>query len=159
MRPLQDQSSLCFNPEIERALLVKGQKIMSGRSSLGFLGRFGRSSDLISMDQEFRRCGLHPAQIPEGVKLAAANLVREHQPSPSEADYIRAATLMSFVAVGQDNFGETLGAETRGFAAQRLENAFDRPNSLDAQLVLLMLHAKLIQPAMIEAYGLEIDDN
>jgi hypothetical protein len=38
---------------------------------------------------------------------------------------------------------------------RRIEAALQFGESLDAQLVLLTLHAKVIQPSVVQAYGLE----
>ena len=45
------------------------------RSSIGFFGRFGRSKDLRQLDEALRALDVHPATVPEAVKLTVVNLL------------------------------------------------------------------------------------
>ncbi|TIV36544.1 MAG: hypothetical protein E5V96_26260, partial [Mesorhizobium sp.] len=56
------------------------------RSSLGFLGMFGRSGDLRQLDEALRKADLHPALVPEGVKLTIVNLMNDRWPDEPPAD-------------------------------------------------------------------------
>jgi len=57
--------------------------------------------------------------------------------------------------IGADNFAgandETLAATVEA----RIEAAIAAGDSLDAKLVLLLLHANVVQPTVIERFGLE----
>lgn len=128
------------------------------QSSLGFLGRFGRSEDLRSLDSALRAVDLHPALVPEGVKLTIVNLMKDHLgDEPPEASYLPLAGLFAYCAVGPDAFENVNGAERMADVEARIEAALVAGDSLDAQLVLLALHARLIQPAVVERFGLSAE--
>ncbi|TJX33353.1 MAG: hypothetical protein E5W21_29795, partial [Mesorhizobium sp.] len=75
------------------------------RSSLGFLGMFGRSGDLRQLDAALRGADLHPALVPEGVKLTIVNLMKDHWPEePPPRAYPRVATLFSYCIAGPETF-------------------------------------------------------
>lgn len=133
---------------------------MFGRSSFGFLGRFGRSADLKAFDEGLRLCDVHPAQVVDGVKLAAVRVVQRHDSRPSLPDesYVRAAALVAFCIKGEVGLATAIGEVAAGDLARRLELALDCPESMDAELVLLALHARLVAPAVVERYDLSIDE-
>lgn len=57
-------------------------------ASIGFFGRFGRSQDMQNLDRALRFSGLHPAQVPEGVKLAAVGIIAgDGGDEPAETAY------------------------------------------------------------------------
>jgi hypothetical protein len=128
-------------------------------SSIGFLGRFGRSEDLRALDAALRIFDLHPARVPEGAKLAIVNLMKDADPSgdPPEEAYPFVAHLVAYCALGRDVFAEANGEEPAVNAEARIEAALENPDSFDAQLVLLTIHAKLIHPATVERYGLHAE--
>ena len=124
-------------------------------SSIGFFGVFGRSEDLRLLDDALRRAGLHPALIPEGVKLAAVGLMaNDTAPEPPPEAYPPVAELMAFCALGEDAFGGENGDSRLAAASQRLQEALEAGEGGDAEIVLLMLHAKLIRPEIVERYGI-----
>jgi hypothetical protein len=125
------------------------------RSSLGFLGMFGRSGDLRQLDAALRGADLHPALVPEGVKLTIVNLMKDHWPDepPSEA-YSSMAQLFSYCIAGPETFEQANGSEIRLDAERRIEAALEAGDSFDAQIVLMTLHAKLISAEVVERYGL-----
>jgi hypothetical protein len=131
------------------------------RSSFGLFGIFGRSHDLRQFDQSLRSLDVHPALVPEAVKLTAVNLLKDHavNDEPVPQAYRAAAEIIGYCMIGAEGFA---GANTADLAAQverRIEAALDYTSSLDAQLVLLVLHAKIIQPSVVHAFGLESAGN
>ncbi len=128
------------------------------RSSLGFLGMFGRSGDLRELDAALRGADLHPALVPEGVKLTIVNLMKDHWPNdpPSEA-YPPVAQLFGYCIAGPEAFERANGRDSLLEAEHRLEAALVDSESLEAQIVLLALHAKLINDDVVARYGLSID--
>lgn len=129
-------------------------------SSIGFFGRFGRSEDLRLLDEALRRAGLHPLQIPEGVKLAAAGIIAgEDEAAPSPAAYPPAGELMALCALGEETFAQENDEERLGPAKRRLEAALEEGEGRDADLILLMLHAGLIHPRLIERYGIRAESD
>jgi len=128
------------------------------RSSLGFLGMFGRSGDLRQLDDALRGADLHPALVPEGVKLTIVNLMKDHWPDepPSQA-YPDVARLFSYCIAGPETFERSHGLQQRQDVESRIEAAVEAGDSFDAQIVLMALHAKLINAEVVERYGLGTD--
>jgi len=128
------------------------------RSSLGFLNRFGRSGDLRQLDDALREADLHPALVPEGVKLTIVNLMNDHWPQepPPEA-YASVARLCGYCVAGPETFEQANGRELTLEAERRIESALETGDSFDARIVLMTLHAKLINPEVVERYGLSVE--
>ncbi|CAN7297141.1 hypothetical protein [Mesorhizobium sp. LjNodule214] len=128
------------------------------RSSLGFLGMFGRSGDLRQLDAALRGADLHPALVPEGVKLTIVNLMQDRWPDePPERAYSSVAQLCSYCIAGAETFEQANGREARLEAERRIEAALETGDSFDAQIVLMTLHAKLISADVVERYGLSAE--
>ena len=128
------------------------------RSSLGFLGMFGRSGDLRHLDDALRGADLHPALVPEGVKLTLVNLMKDRWPDePPAQAYSSVAALCSYCIAGPETFEQANGSESRLDAERRIEAALEAGDSFDAQIVLMTLHAKLISAEIVERYGLSAD--
>ena len=126
-------------------------------SSFGFMGMFGRSHDLRQLDQALRSVDVHPAVVPEAVKLTTVNLLKDHagDDDPVPEAYRAAAEIVGYCMVGADIFAGANEAEVVLAVERRIEAALQSGESLDAQLVLLTLHAGVIQPSVVRAYGLE----
>lgn len=125
-------------------------------SSLGFLGRFGRSEDLRLLDAALRSFDLHPALVPEGAKLAIVNMMKDawpHAAPPADA-YPPLAHLFAYCLLGPDLFAEANGPDAAAGAEARIEAALDAGAGLDADLILLALHARLASPKVVEKFGL-----
>lgn len=122
--------------------------------SLGLFGRFGRSAALRQFDGALRAVDLHPNLVPEAVKLTAVRLLRAAgEPAPQA--YRAAAEIIGYCMIGAQSFA---GANDPALAAQverRIEAALDTGASLDAKLVLLTLHARVIQPSVVDHFQLE----
>lgn len=127
-------------------------------SSLGFLGRFGRSTDLRRLDAALRGVDLHPALVPEGVKLAIVNMMKDAWPhqEPPEHAYRPVAALFAYCLVGPGIFGEANGAPQLAGAEARVQAALDAGEGMDADLILLALHARLASPEVVDRFGLAI---
>ncbi|WP_159586247.1 hypothetical protein [Chelativorans xinjiangense] len=127
-------------------------------SSIGFFGIFGRSEDMRRLDEALRDAGLHPAQVPEGVKLAAVGLMTsEETPEPPPAAYPSVGELMAFCALGGELFAHENGEARLAAATRRMETALEAGEGRDAETVLLMLHAKLIHPALVDRYAIRAE--
>ena len=127
------------------------------RSSLGLFGIFGRSADLRQMDQALRSVDVHPRLVPEAVKLTAVALLKDHAigPEPAPQAYPAAAEIIAYCMIGPEAFTGANGDDRTHAVARRIEAALDKPEGLDAQLVLLMLHAKIIQPSVVHQFQLD----
>ena len=126
------------------------------RSSSGLFGIFGRSENLRQFDRALRSVDLHPRLVPEAVKLAAVNLLKDHAigGEPAAQSYRAAAELIAYCMIGAEGFA---GANDHQLARQverRIEAALEADAGLDAQLVLLTLHAGVIQPSIVHDFRL-----
>jgi hypothetical protein len=81
-------------------------------SSIGFWGIFGRSGDLRQLDKALREADLHPALVPEGVKLTAVNLMKDtygNEPPPQA--YAPVGDLFAYCVLGANGFAGANGTE------------------------------------------------
>ncbi len=128
------------------------------RPSLGMLGVFGRSGDLRALDEAFRAADLHPALVPDAVKLTVLNVLKDAKGEDLAArDYGEAAALLGYCALGRDAFAAANGELAAAAAERRIEAALEAGDGLDASLILLALHAAIIHPGVQETYQLEIE--
>lgn len=128
------------------------------RSSIGLFGLFGRSGDLRQLDAALRAADLHPALVPEGVKLTIVNLMKDHwREEPPASAYPPLARLLAYCVAGPDAFGDVNGRDGAEDVERRIEAALDLPDSLDARLMLLALHAKLINSDVVDRFDLSAD--
>ena len=123
--------------------------------SLGFFGRFGRSAELREFDQALRSVDLHPNLVPEAVKLTVVTLLRGVDREPAPAAYRAAAEIIAYCMVGGDAFATANDANLAAKVERRIEAALEPGTTLDAKLVLLALHARIIQPSVVDDFGLE----
>ena len=120
---------------------------------LGFLGIFGRSRELQRLDQAVRAVGLHPRLIPDAVQLTTVKLLAEA--GTGQRAYDAAAEMLAYCMLGPRVFAGDNGADLTVAVETRLEAALEAGDSLDARLVLLALHAGVIQAQVVERYRLE----
>lgn len=126
-------------------------------SSIGLFGIFGRSGDLRQFDEALRSVDMHPKLVPEAVKLTAVKLLKEHAigPEPAPQSYRAAAEIVGYCMVGEEAFAGANDGVLAQQVERRIEAALELGDSLDARLVLLTLHAKVIQPSVVARFGLE----
>jgi hypothetical protein len=131
--------------------------VARSRSSLGLFGIFGRSADLRQLDQALRAVDVHPRLVPEAVKLTAVALLKDHAigPEPAPQAYSAAAQILGYCMIGPEAFTGANGEDLTLAVERRVEAALEKPESLDAQLVLLTIHAKIIQPSVVHQFGIE----
>lgn len=123
---------------------------------IGFLGIFGRSYEMRRLDRALRTVDLHPRLVPEAIKLTTVKLLKEtYGDSPEERAYDAAGELLAYCMVGPETFTEANGQELAAVVEARLEAAVAAGDSLDARLVMLALYAGVVQPVVVERYGLE----
>ncbi len=126
---------------------------MSRNSFLGLFGVFGRSEDLRALEGALRACDLHPALVPDAVKLAVLGVLKDARgEDPTAADYAETAALLAYCALGREAFLSANGTVAAGAVERRIDAALEAGDGLDARLILLALHAALIHPALKETY-------
>ena len=121
---------------------------------LGLFGIFGRSRDLQLLDQALLCVGLNPRLVPEAVKLTTLKLLGEAGAGPGPASYAAAAELLGYCVLGAQGFTECNDPSLTEAVEVRLAAALEAGDNLDARVVLLTLHAGVIQPSVVERYGL-----
>jgi len=121
---------------------------------LGLFGIFGRSRDLQRLDQALLGVGLNPRFVPEAVKLATLKLLGEAGAVRDPASCATAAELLGYCVMGAQDFTEHNDPRLTEAVEVRLVAALEAGDSLDARVVLLTLHAGVIQPSVVEHYGL-----
>jgi hypothetical protein len=136
--------------DVNDHLSGSGRETMMARrnSSLGFLGRFGRSEDLRRLDQALHEADLHPRLVADGAKLAIVNLMKDHLgDEPAPAAYPHVAALLAYCVTGAGDARD----------AERVDAAVEAGSGLDAEIILLTLVSKLASPAVIERHGLSAE--
>jgi hypothetical protein len=126
--------------------------------SIGFFGIFGRSAELRQFDKALREVDLHPKLVPEAVKLTAVRLLMEDG-EPADFAYRDAAELLAYCMIGAEAFAGANHGNLAEDVERRIETALASGDSLDAKLVLLTLHAKVIQPSVVDYFQLESGSN
>lgn len=126
--------------------------------SLGFFGIFGRSAALRAFDTDLRAVDLHPKLVPEAVKLTAVRTLMDQADGrePSAEANRAAVEIIAYCMIGAEAFAGVNGVPLAEAVEQRIDRALAHGVSLDAKLVLLTLHAKVIQPSVVEHFGLEV---
>ena len=123
------------------------------RPSMGFLGRFGWSSDLRQLDDALRALDLHPNLVAEPVKITAVNLLKDHAAGtdPPAQSYRAAAEIVAIsghqvravLAAVQDGGEEVfLGAEIAG-----------HQGGVDAHVAGDVTHADVVVALAREAFA------
>lgn len=126
--------------------------------SIGFFGIFGRSPVLKELDTALRSVDLHPKLVPEAIKLTVMKLLMDKtgRDDPGVAAMRSAAEILAYCIIGADAFA---GANTNRLAddvEQRIDTALGTGTSLDAKLVILTLHTRVIQQSVVNHFKLEV---
>ena len=126
-------------------------------SSFGLFGIFGRSEDLRALDRALRSVDVHPNLVPEAVKLTAVRIVGDNAAGdePPPQAYRAAAEIVGYCMVGPAGFANANGDDLTLQVERRIEAAVQAGEGVDADLVLLTLHAKVIQPSVVEQFQIE----
>lgn len=126
--------------------------------SLGFFGLFGRSACLKTFDADLRALDLHPNLVPEAVKLTALRMLMEETggEEPSAANSRAAAETLAYCMVGPETFFAANGVPLTEAIEQRIDAALSEGTNMDAKLILLTLHADVIQPSVVQRFALEV---
>jgi DNA-binding NarL/FixJ family response regulator len=127
----------------------------------GFFGTsFGRSTELQTLDQALTDVGLPKRALPDAVKYAALRQIKEEMPGGKlpPAAYADAAELLGYLALGHDGFLDATDQDRTRAVEQRIETALSMTDSLDARLVLLTLHAGVIQASVVHAFDLAVEE-
>lgn len=122
----------------------------------GILSLFGRSAALIALDDALRASGVHPALVPEAVKITVVRLHKRGAAGGRTPALRDVAALLAYCGLGREDFAERNGADAADRAERRLEAAIAAGDSFDAKLILLALHADVVAPEIAER--IEVED-
>jgi hypothetical protein len=126
------------------------------RPSLGLFGIFGRSPKLRQLDQTFRSLDVHPRLVPEAVKLTIVSLLEDHASGePTPQAYRAAAEIVGYCIMGPAAFAAVDEPDLAIDVERRIDRALEFSSTLDAKLVLLTLHAGVIQQSVVDHFQLE----
>jgi hypothetical protein len=117
---------------------------------------FLRSRDLQPLDRALLGVGLNPRLVPEAVKLTTLKLLGEAGSDREPASYDAAAELLGYCVLGAQGLTERNDLSLTEAVEERLAAALKAGDNLDARLVLLTLHACVIEPSVVERYGLRM---
>ncbi|MCR9221250.1 MAG: hypothetical protein NXI21_13585 [Alphaproteobacteria bacterium] len=108
------------------------------------------------LDDDLRAAGLHPALVSDAVKMTVIRLLKtaHGDAGPHVAD---AAALVAYCTLGPGPYAEANGTDLTQAVERRLHKAVAEESSLDAQIVLLTIHADIIHPDVVEGFGLDVD--
>ncbi len=124
---------------------------------VGLFGRFGRARDLRHLDDELRGAGLHPLLVPDAVKLTLLKLLKTALGTASP-HIPEAASLVAYCTLGPAGYAENNGSDLAQVMDGRLHGAVANETGLDAEIILLTLHANIIDPDVVEGYGLDVGE-
>jgi hypothetical protein len=121
---------------------------------------FGRSREVRRLDDALRAAGLDPDLLPDAVKIAALNLLKEAGlgVSPAPAACGMATEMLAYCLLGDQGFQEANGPGSTRKLERRMQAALDAGDSLDARLVLLTIHAGVIEHGLLTRYDLHAGD-
>ena len=125
---------------------------------LGLFNIFGRADSLKALDQALREFDVHPRTVPEAVKLTTIRLMKKASDAAyvlRDADYKKAAELLSYSILGPDQFVASNSLTGAKLTEKRLEEAISAGDSLDAELVLLVLHSGIIHSTIADQFDVE----
>jgi len=121
---------------------------------LGLFGIFGRSHELQRLDQALSGVGLNPRLVPDAVMLTTLKLLGEAGAGVDPTPYSAVAELVGYCVLGAQGFTECNNPSLTEAVEVRLAAALDAGDNLDARVVLRTLHASVVQPSVVERYGL-----
>ncbi|MCZ6605210.1 MAG: hypothetical protein O7A03_08700 [Alphaproteobacteria bacterium] len=120
----------------------------------GIFELFGRSREIQGLDQAVRAVGLDARAVPDAVKFTTVRRIKAAGLPADARNYARAAELLGYSMLGATAFREANDERLTGAVEARIEAALGETDGLDAQLLLLTLHAGIIQASVIERYEL-----
>lgn len=130
------------------------------RPSIGLFGFIGRSKDLRQLDDALRSVDLHPRLVPEAVKITLVGLIKDHvnRDEPAPQTYRASAELLAYCMLGAEAFAGANDLPLTEHVEKRVAQAMSDGDTLDAQIILLTMHANVLQPSIREHFGLETSD-
>ena len=120
-----------------------------------FLQLFGRSKQIERLGDAFRIAGVHPRLVPDAVLMTVLRLLKTSGRDDGPEACAEAADFVAYLMLGGAAFSEARGPDHVARVEARLEAALEAGDGLDAELVLLALHAGLIHARVLKAYQID----
>src|SRR5258706_16082522 len=100
---------------------------------LGFFGIFGRSQEIQRLDRSLRAVGLHPALVPDAVKITVVKQLKEASGgrAPDQRATEAAAELLGYCAMGPDAFSDNNGTEGTAAAENPVGAGIENESGVD----------------------------
>jgi hypothetical protein len=127
---------------------------------IGIFSMFGRSADQQLLDQTIRDAGLHPRLVPDAVKIVLQRQIKETGSNADERQVLRAdlSSLLAYCMLGPDEFTDLHGEARTAAVELRLDHALMAGDNRDARMILLFMHAGLVNGHVTDRYGLALED-
>ncbi len=127
---------------------------------LSFFGIRGRPKEVHRLSDALIDAGIHPALVPDSVKIAVIKLLRENDGgkiADIDTSCEKAAPMVAYCMLGRDEYADVNDVAAADEVENRLRLAIDSGESLDAQLAMLTLLASVTHPDVVDTFDLEID--
>ncbi len=129
---------------------------------------FGKSRDVRELERQLRQLGVNPYAVNDATKFTVCKWVREallHDgTTPEEKLRLQsrlrgsAAELLAFCALGREDFEKANSTALAEAQEERLEAAAEGGQAMDAEIIMLTLHAGVAHPEIAEAFEIETAD-
>ena len=127
---------------------------------LSVFGIRGRPKEVHRLSDALRDAGIHPASVPDSVKIAVIKLLRENDGgkiADIDTSCEKAAPMVAYCMLGRDEYADVNDVAAADEVENRLRLAIDSGESLDAQLAMLTLLARVTHPNVVDTFELAID--
>lgn len=127
---------------------------------LSVFGIRGRPKEVHRLSDALRDAGIRPALVPDSVKIAVIKLLRENDGgkiADIDTSCEKAAPMVAYCMLGRDEYAEVNDVAAADEVENRLRLAIDSGESLDAQLAMLTLLARVTHPDVVDTFDLKID--
>ncbi|WP_419903438.1 hypothetical protein [Kiloniella sp.] len=123
-------------------------------------GFFGRKKEIHMINDGLQRSGAYSSSIPDAVKLTLYGLAKERGLLQSNAEETLhdLACFLTYCFLGAENFEDANGAELSNEMLRRLEMTKVFEDGVDADIVLLTLHAGIAHDTTAGRFSVETDD-
>ena len=124
----------------------------------GVFGLFGRSKDVRRLEQALQGCGLNSRAVDHAILLTVIRLLRAG-PGLLDPAVQQAAEMLSYAALGPDDFEEENGAALGEALQGRAEDAARTNEGIDAQILLLALQCGLANETIAERFEWDVESD
>lgn len=123
-------------------------------------GFFGRKKEIHMIDDGLRRSGAYSSSIPDAVKLALYGLAKDRGllQNSAEETLHDLACFLTYCFLGTEDFEGANGTELNAEMLRRLEMTKVFDEGVDADIVLLALHAGIAHETTAGRFSIDADN-